>query len=394
MALAAQGFADPRPGGRVEARHFRRVLDRVAAVQLDAVNVVARAHELAFLARLGPYSRHALGEWLWGRRGVRTEVVEYWAHEASLVPVAHHRLFRWRMSRPHAWGSVAELARRRPDLIEAVRRAALERGPIRLRALDHLAADHRRSSSAMWARSDAKKAAEWLFWTGRLMAVRDPLSFERAYLAPEALLGPLAHEGHAPAEAEAQRALVVLAARAHGVATARDLADYHRLDVRTARARIEEAVANGELRRVRVQGWKADAFLHPSARLPRAVSARALLSPFDSLVWSRGRAQDLFGFRYRAEMYVPHAARVHGYYVLPFLLGETLVARVDCKADRRGGALVVRAAFLEPGAPAARVAAGLAAALVEVAEFCDLAEVVVEGRGDLAGTLARAVSAL
>ncbi len=392
IALAAQGFADRRPTGRVDRRHLRRVLDRVGVVQVDSVNVLTRSHELPFLARLGPYSRQMLSSWLWGTRRRDVEIFEYWGHEASLMPVELHPLLRWRMSDGHAWGGVTSLAEKRPSLLSDLLAAVTERGPVTLGALDHLADDHVRRTDSMWGWSDAKKAVEWLFWTGQVSAIRNPVTFERSYLSPERLLPPAVLAMPAPSAPQAQRELLLRAARSHGVGTARCLADYYRLNIPASRVLLEELVAEGALRKVAIEGWKQPAYLHPEAALPRRVEASALLTPFDSLIWERNRTEQLFGFRYRIEIYVPAAKRVHGYYVLPFLQDESLVARVDLKADRKADALLVRGAYGEDGIDVGHVAAGLAAKLVELAGFLDLTDVVVERRGDLSRPLRQALA--
>jgi uncharacterized protein len=405
VALAAQGFAGPRPRGRVDRRHFRKVLEQVATVQLDSVNVLTRSHELIFFARLGPYDRDALTRWLWSSR----EVFEYWGHEASLHPVARHPLFRWRMAEDHAWGGVRQSARDNPDLVDAALAQVLADGPISVGQLEAQGAITR-SEAGWWGWGDGKRVLEHLFWSGQVAVTRRN-GFERAYLAPQQWFAAevLAHP--TPDEAEAQRALLRVAARACGIGTARDLADYYRLRVPAVRPLLDEMVADGELTAVRVEGWKQPAYLHPESRRPRRrLSARALLSPFDSLIWERQRTERLWGFRYRIEIYTPAPKRVHGYYVLPFLLDEDLVARVDLKSDRKAGVLLVQAAWSE-GSPAAtadgtvvsdsggggdrsgvdrdRVAAELAVTLREMAGWLGLANgVEVKPRGDLAAALA------
>jgi uncharacterized protein len=396
IALHAQGFADPRPTGRVDRRHLRRVLDRVGVVQVDSVNVLTRSHELPFLARLGPYPRPTLARWLWGGTGPG-DVFEYWGHEASLLPVELHPLLRWRMTRAegHAWKGVATFLRTHPELPGALLEAVAERGPVPLGQLDHLGDVVKRAKPApgdMWNWTPAKKAVEWLFWRGEVAALRNPVTFERLYVLPERVVPAAVLAAPTPDEDAAHRALLLRAARHHGVGTARDLADYHRLNVLRSRPLLDALVADGELRRVAVEGWKQPAYLHPDAGLPRRAAASALLSPFDSLVWERQRTEALFGFRYRIEIYVPAAKRVHGYYVLPYLHRGQLVARVDLKADRAAGALLVRGAYAEPdlaarGTDGADVATGLGQRLVELAAFLGLSDVVVEPRGDLAATL-------
>ncbi|HYZ98412.1 MAG TPA: crosslink repair DNA glycosylase YcaQ family protein [Acidimicrobiales bacterium] len=389
VALGAQGLAEPRPRGRVDRRHFRRVLDRLATVQLDSVNVLTRSHELVFFARLGGYDREALTRWLWGSR----EVFEYWGHEASLHPVGRHPLLRWRMAGEHAWGGVRQVARDNPELVAAALAEVTARGPVVIGDLDV----HRSSArtESWWGWGEGKRVVEHLFHTGQITAVRRN-GFSRAYLPAERWLPVDVLAAPTPDEADAHRELLLVAARAHGVGTARDLADYYRLRIPEATPLLEDLVAGGALVPVRVEGWGQPAYLHPEARLPRRrLRARALLSPFDSLIWERRRTERLWGFQYRIEIYTPAAKRTHGYYVLPFLLDESLVGRVDLKADRGAGVLRVRAAWAEDGLGGTereRVAAELAAELGEMAAWLGLAEgVAIERRGDLATDLRAAV---
>jgi uncharacterized protein YcaQ len=387
IALHAQGFNDPRPAGRVDRRHFRRVLQRVGLVQIDSVNVLTRSHELPFLARLGPYDRAGLARWLWGSG----EVFEYWGHEASLLPVEVHPLLRWRMSADHAWGGMVTVAKRQPQLLEQLLTAVRERGPVTLGELEHLGDAIKRGKAApgsMWNWSDAKKAVEWLFWQGSVSAVRNPSTFGRHYVTPEHVIPRALIDAPAPPDDDAMKELLLLAARSHGVGTARCLADYYRLPIVVARRLVAELAAEGALRSVEVEGWRHPAFLHPDAALPRWVHASALLSPFDSLVWERQRTETLFGFRYRIEIYVPAHQRVHGYYVLPFLHDGELVARLDLKADRQAGLLRVRSAHAELSFDDDRHLPPLLTCLHEMAGFLDLSDVAVEPAGDLATRLA------
>jgi uncharacterized protein YcaQ len=394
IALSAQGFADRRPAGRVDRRHFRKVLGRLATVQIDSVNVLTRSHELVFFARLGPYDREALTRWLWGSR----EVFEYWGHEASLHPVGRHPLFRWRMQDDHAWG-ITEAARANPAMVTSALTEIRAHGPVQIGDLDvHRQAPRREAS--WWGWGDGKRVVEALFHAGEITAVRRN-GFSRAYLVPEQWLPAEVLALPKPTPDDAMKELLVVAARAHGLGTGRDLADYYRINVPTAARLLPELVEDGRLVPARVDGWTQPAFLHPDAHHPRRrMRARALLSPFDSLIWERARTERLFGFRYRIEIYVPRAKRVHGYYVLPFLLDEHLVARVDLKADRQAGALRVRATWGEPDdvLDAAggddRVAAELADELATMAGWLGLdAGVDVEPAGDLAPALAAAVAA-
>jgi hypothetical protein len=391
VALAAQGFGAARPQGRVDRRHFRGVLQRLATVQLDSVNVITRSHELVFFARLGPYDRDALSRWLWHSR----EVFEYWGHEASLHPVERHPRERWGLAGEHAWDGVRRVARDNPELVAAALAEVAARGPVVIGDLDV----HRDSprSESWWGWGEGKRVVEHLFWAGEVTAVRRN-GFSRAYLLPERWLPPAVLAAKTPTARDARRELLMIAARAHGVGTARDLADYYRLRVPDATRLLAELVTDGALVPVRVEGWRQPAYLHPEARLPRRrLRARALLSPFDSLIWERRRTARLWGFEYRIEIYTPAAKRVHGYYVLPFLLDESLPARVDLKADRRAGVLRVRAAWAEGGGTAPerdRIAAELAAELTAMAAWLGLADgVAVEARGDLAADLARALAA-
>ena len=392
IALAAQGFADPRPGGRVDARHIRRVLDRVGLLQLDSVNVFCRSHYMPVYARLGPYPREALDRLTAHTAGpVRRELFEYWAHEASLIPVELQPYLRWRMARANddAWGSMVRIARDFPQLVAEVFDLVSRKGPIRAGDTGIPRPDPR--PGHMWNWHDGKVALEYLFWSGRITAARR-VNFERLYDLPERVLPAEIIAASTPAVEQAQRGLVRIAARAMGVATEPDLGDYFRLPRAESKQRVAELVEAGELIPVSVDGWRAPAYLWPEARRPRRIASRALLSPFDSLIWYRDRTERLFGFRYRIEIYTPAAKRQYGYYALPFLLGDSLVARVDLKSDRQAGVLRVQGAFAEPGVDGLDVATELAAELATTAKWRELDGVVVGERGDLAAPLSHAVT--
>jgi uncharacterized protein len=392
IALAAQGFAEPRPTGRVDARHLRRVLARIAILQIDSVNVFCRSHYLPLFSRLGPYSREALDTLTAHTAGpVRRELFEYWAHEASLVPVELQPLLRWRMQRASedAWPGIRRIAHDKPTLLDDVVDLMRERGPIR--ASETGIPRPARVPGEMWNWHDGKMALEYLFWAGRAASARR-INFERHYDLPERVLPPAVLAVPTPSVEEAQRELVRIAARAYGVATEPDLGDYFRLPRADSKARVAELVDAGELVRVEVEGWAAPTYLWPQARRPRRITARALLSPFDSLVWFRERTERLFGFRYRIEIYTPAPKRLYGYYVLPFLLGDSLVARVDLKSDRQAGVLRVQGAYLEDGADPYYVAGELAEELAVTARWLGLGAVVVMPRGDLAPDLAKAAA--
>ncbi len=387
VALAAQGFADPRPTGKVDRRHFRRALDRMGVIQIDSVNVLVRSQELPLFARLGPHPRTLIPE-----ATAAKELHEFWGHQAAHIPTKHHHLFRWRYDRVgvgEAWGGVVRMLREQPDYLEAVMQRVREEGPLVAGDLNEWGP----KTGTWWEWHDGKLALETLFWIGRLGATRRANDFARVYDLPERLVPPEALATPTPPEPEARKELLVLAARSCGVGTATDLADYYRQRNPVARPLLEELVAEGRLRRAEVDGWSQPAYVHPDARLPRSVRARALLSPFDSLIWFRERTLRLWNFHYRIEIYVPEPKRVYGYYVLPFLLGDDLVARVDLKADRRRGVLAVQAAHLEPHADATRVAPELAAELELMAGWLGLDDVEVVDRGDLAPTLRQVVTA-
>ncbi|UOY01591.1 winged helix-turn-helix domain-containing protein [Blastococcus sp. PRF04-17] len=385
IALAAQGFADPRPGSGAGVRQLRRLVERLAVVQIDSVNVLSRAHYLPAFSRLGDYPRAALDD-LTARRHV---VFEYWAHEASFLPVRLHPFLRWRMAaaEQHAWGNIVQLQRERPGYVAEVLDRVRAAGPLKASDLDEPRPDR---PGAMWNWHAGKVALEWLFFTGAITATHRTTAFEKVYDLTERVLPAAVLETPTPEPAEAVRELVRTAARALGVATERDLRDYFRLRPEAARLAIAELSDAGELQPVEVPGWGAPAWLDPQARRPRWIRARALLSPFDSLIWERPRVARIFDFHYRIEIYTPAAKRVHGYYVLPFLLGDEIVGRVDLKADRKDGVLRVQAAHAEEGVDRAVVAAELRDELRLMADWLQLDDVVVADRGDLAPDCLRA----
>lgn len=383
VALAAQGFTERRPNGPVERRHVLRTLRRLGLFQIDSVNVVTRAHYMPLFSRLGPYPAGLIDRT--ASRKPRA-AFEYWAHEASLLPVETQPLLRWRMARAEAgqgiYAQLAEFGRDRRQLIDQILAEVEATGPVA--ASDF---DGHKGSGGWWGWSEVKHALEWLFWAGLVTTHSRRPSFERLYDLPARVLPPAVAAAPTPEPAEAQRALVETAARALGVATASDLRDYFRLSPDDCYPRIAELVEEGTLLPVTVKGWPKQAYLHREARLPRKVGARALLAPFDPLIWERSRAERLFGFRYRIEIYTPAEKRVHGYYVLPFLLGDRLVARVDLKADRQAGVLRVQSAHAEDGAPD-ETAGELMAQLEEMAGWLGLERVAVAPNGGLAPQLA------
>ncbi len=387
IALAAQGFGRPRPARPPSVNAIARMVERLGVLQLDSVNVFLRAHYMPIFSRLGPYDRARLDRIAGHGEGpIDRRLIEYWAHEASLVPLETHPLLRWRMADVdrEAWGSISRVAREHPDVVAETLALVAERGPIRARDTGAVRGPPR--PGHMWNWHQGKVALEHLFFTGRVAAARR-INFERHYDTAERVIPAAIRELPTPSRADAQRELVRIAARALGVATEPDLGDYFRLPRRDSKARVAELVADGELVPVAVEGWNASAYLWPNARRPRKLNARALLSPFDSLIWFRQRTERLFGFHYRIEIYTPAAKRLYGYYVLPFLLGEKLVARIDLKSDRAQSVLLVQGAFAQSDVELDHVAAELAEELRAVAAWLGLDQVVVRRRGDLAAAL-------
>ena len=349
IALAAQGFGAKRPAS-VNAGHLRRTVERLSLHQIDSVNVLARAHYLPAFSRLGSYDRRLLDRAAWGPKSKRS-LFEYWAHEASLVPLELYPLLRWRMAEAErgeiGWGSLRAFAGEKRHEADAVLHRIRAEGP--MAASDF---DQGKSRGGWWGWGEAKRALEWLFWAGLLTTATRRTSFERVYDLPERVLPADVLALPTPSPADARRQLIERSAHALGVATASDLRDYFRLKPEPARIVIDELVEEQVLTPVTVEGWRSPAYLHRDARIPRRIEAQALLAPFDPLVWERSRTERLFGFRYRIEIYTPAAKRVHGYYVLPFLLGDRLVGRVDLKADRQRSRLLARQVMWEPGAAA------------------------------------------
>ena len=386
MALAAQGFAQARPkaAGR---RHVMQTISRLGVLQIDSVNVVSRTHYLPLFSRLGHYSRDLLEDLAWGRK---PELFEYWMHEASLAAWPVQPLMRWRMEDAAngvgTWKGVAHFLRHRRDFVDRVRDEIDARGPMPASEIELGA----KGDGGWWGWSEGKHALECLFWAGELTAATRRGTFERVYGLPHKVHPPHVRDQATPPRDAAQRDLLRIASRAMGVATERDLRDYFRMNVADTRARIAELQDLGDLIPVEVAGWDQPAWIAPDAQKPRKVAANALLSPFDNLIWFRERTERVFGVKVRLEIYTPAHKRVHGYYVLPFLQGEAITARVDLKAERKAGYLAVQSAHAEPWAND-RTADLLAAELHLMARWLGLDGIKVMPKGDLAGDLTRAV---
>jgi uncharacterized protein YcaQ len=370
MALAAQGFDRPRPRAADDIRHYRRAMRAIRVLQLDFVNVLVPAHFLMIWSRLGHYDRAKFEGYLYDSR----EFTEQWAHEASIVAVSDWPLLEFRRRSWTPWKRDPLQTLEDPQAyLRSIMRQVRRQGPVT--ASDLPAAESLPSKPGDWHRPVQRWALEHHFGRGRL-AVRKRLSnFQRVYELPERLIDDQ-HRSARVASRDAQRQLLRQSATALGVATLHDLADYYRMSPRIAAPRIRELVEAGELLSVRVEGWQQDAFMSPDARIPRSVHGASLLSPFDPLVWFRPRAERLFDFRYRIEIYVPESKRRWGYYVLPFRIGEHMVARVDLKADRSNSRLLVQRVHFEDGFDHKKTESALAGELGALAEWLGLESVV------------------
>ncbi|CAG6875052.1 winged helix-turn-helix domain-containing protein [Mycobacterium avium subsp. paratuberculosis] len=389
IAVAAQGFTEPRPAGAVTRAHLNRLISKIQVLQLDSVSVTVRAHYAPVFSRLGPYDREVLDRAAWGPRSSRL-LVEYWAHEAALMAVEDWPLLRWRMRqyRHGRWGT--HIVQANPRLADAVVAAVAELGPSTAGQIEaHLAAEPRRRKGAWWNRSDTKWVAEALFAAG-VLTTATRVGFARHYDLVERVL-PADVLARRVDDDEAIRELTLRAAGALGVGTEADIRDYFRLSAAQVKPAIAELVAAGDLERVEVAGWPAPAYLRAGRAVPRTDRGTALLCPFDPLIFFRPRVERLFEFHYRIEIYTPAAKRWYGYYVWPLLMDGRLAARVDLKADRAEGTLRVLGAFAEPQAPRPRVAAVLAGELWSMASWLGLGGLSVADRGDLALAL-RAVA--
>ena len=382
IALAAQGFTGKKPSGRTDSRHYDRLLRHIKLLQLDSVNVAVRAHYMPAFSRLGPYPREQLDDYAYRK----SRLFEGWGHVASLLPMEHYPLLRHRMETARPWPRLEGLIEEQRTYIDSVREQVADRGPLTVSDLD----DGGDRNGPWWGLSRGKIALEWLFHNGALAGTRTG-NFTRVYDLAERVIPQRFFDLPALSRADAQREMLKLGAEAMGVGTLADLADYYRIKVPEARPRVQELVEEGVLNEASVEGWPQPAYLHKDARLPRRAGATAIVSPFDSLVWFRDRTERLFDFLYRIEIYVPKPKRQYGYYVYPFLHNGELVARVDLKADRSNGVLLVQAAYLEKGRDAGEVSTALARELTSMAEWLGLRGIVVQPRGNLSGPLGQAL---
>ena len=392
LSLASLGFADRRPK-QAGVAHVRSTANRLGAIQVDSVNVLARAHYLPTFSRHGPYPMAILDDLAHTKR----ELFEYWGHAACLLPMDIYPLMRWRMENQiENWSGIDA---KRQAYIEAVFQEIAERGPI---AAGDISIGGK-STGPWWGWSDGRQAVEFLFRQGRV-ALAGRKNFERLYDLSERVIPAATFTAPRVDERDAKKELLVRAARAMGVGTAKDIAQYFHVDAWWDRSSVngrrppagthllfEELVEDKRLERVRVEGWKQPAFVVPGARIPRSVDARAIVSPFDPILWERKWTSEVFGFEYQIEIYVPAPKRIYGYYVLPFIEGDRFAARVDLKADRKTSTLVVQAAYLEPKASAGETAAALADELRSMARWLSLESFAVGPKCNLARRLKRAL---
>ena len=376
IAVAAQGLHRPRSEAKVTQRHFRRVFKDVGLVQLDSVQAICRSHYLVFFSRLGKYDRSKLDEWIWHSG----EIFESWAHEASILPVETEPFVRWKKSRARkgeTWKGLFELANSQGEYVrDVMSQVSLAESPIRASELS----EPRNRSGSWWnGRSDGQKTLDWLFRIGELAVKRDK-NFSRSYVPFNSAISSEISRFPDPLESDAINELILISARCNGISTVSDIADYFRIKPSLIRDSLPSLLEQNKLLSAEVEGWKENAYLHPSVSVPKRIEARALLSPFDSLVWCRPRIERVFNFKYKLEIYVPKEKRKYGYYVLPFLLNENLVARVDLKTFRSEGKLLVKGVHLEKGVDPEMVLSELSEEIKKLSNFLDLSQVSVTSR--------------
>lgn len=387
MALAAQGFANSDRSGKVTWAHMAPMVRRLNLLQIDSVNVLTRSHYLPLFSRLGAYPQATLDARSFGPLKSRA-LFEAWAHEASLLPLDLHPLMRWRMARARSgngtYTSMDRFGREERSYLKDVLGFVTRNGPASASEVP----GGGKAEGGWWGWSKGKLALETLFDQG-LLTTATRQGFERIYDIPERVIPSDVLNRETPAEADAIRQLIHLSARALGVATEIDLRDYFRLPIPEARRAIAELAEDGTLLPVTVEGWKQKAYLHSQAKQPRKAGGTALLSPFDPVVWERSRAERLFGFHYRLEIYTPAPKRRFGYYVLPFLDGDRIAGRVCLKADRQAGILRANAIHHEPHADPQATAQSLAGELRRMAAWLGLGDVAAGSSGNLAPALKR-----
>lgn len=389
MTLAAQGFADPRPSGKVTKRHMQRVMGRLGVIQLDSIPVVIRTQYLPFHSRLGPYDSA-----LFDRVAYKDDAwFEAWSHEASLLPVAAEPNFRWmreRAANGATWKGLYEVSQREPGYVQSVLDEVRERGAVTGGTLSD-PRPVKGDGSGWWHRSLGVLALDWLFRIGEV-GIRRQGNFEKVFSPLDSIVPAGILNAPTPAPDDAISELIVASVRSLGVGTAEDIADYYRLPIRDIRRLLPDVAESGRIHPTSVAGWDKPAYVDPGAKTPRKVEGATVLSPFDPIVWKRDRAERIWGFDYRIEIYVPEAKRRWGYYVLPVLVDGHLVARLDVKTDRADGVLRIKQAHLEAGNTADDVAERVGPAVRDLATLVGVDDIAVEPKGALAPSLARALS--
>ena len=367
LALAAQGFDKPRSKSKSSTADAVEVIKKLGVIQIDSVNVLVRSQELPLFARLGDHDRNAIN-----KATAQSKIFEYWGHEAAILPVEIQPLFRWKMNAARTgkikhWGLTSFYADNKA-FVKRILKHVEANGPVTARELS----TRTTKKSSWWDWDEAKTALEYLFLTGQLMSCGRGSDFARIYDITERVLPSKILNTPTPTEDEARKQLLVRAAKAQGVATLTDLADYYRQKTAVIKPLVNELVEQGDLREVTVDTWVEKAFVHRSAKPPKKLYATALLSPFDSLVWCRPRNERLFDFHYRIEIYTPKEKRKFGYYVLPFMMNGELVGRVDLKADRANAKLLVQSVHTEKGIKRASINGALTDELRALANWLDL----------------------
>ena len=367
LALAAQGFDKPRSKSKSSTADAVEVIKKLGVIQIDSVNVLVRSQELPLFARLGDHDRNAIN-----KATAQSKIFEYWGHEAAILPVEIQPLFRWKMNAARTgkikhWGLTSFYADNKA-FVKRILKHVETNGPVTARELS----TRTTKKSSWWDWDEAKTALEYLFLTGQLMSCGRGSDFARIYDITERVLPSKILDTPTPTENEARKQLLVRAAKAQGVATLTDLADYYRQKTAVIKPLVNELVEQGDLREVTVDTWVEKAFVHRSAKPPKKLYATALLSPFDSLVWCRPRNERLFDFHYRIEIYTPKEKRKFGYYVLPFMMNGELVGRVDLKADRANSKLLVQSVHTEKGIKRASINGALTDELRALANWLDL----------------------
>ena len=375
IVLAAQCF-QPSPAAPRTTEAIAQLVRKLGVLQIDSVNVLVRSHYLPLFSRGGPYPRDLLERAAYAAN--ERTLIEYWCHEASLLPIERWPLFRWRMDRARrgegTWGRLKRFATSHQEAVNAVLTQIRERGPLGAGDIE----GGKKGPGGWWGWSETKEILEWLFWTGEV-TTGARRNFERLYDLTERVV-PAPILNREVSKEDAQRELIEIAARALGVATLRDLRDYFRLPTSDTPSRIAECVEAGVLIPVTIEGWKHAAYRHRDAKCPRTADTSALLSPFDSLIWERQRTERLFDFHFRLEIYTPAHKRVHGYYVLPFLHRGRIAARVDLKSERERGELQVRGGSVEAGVRESDIADELRKELEALAAWLGLEKVAITSR--------------